>query len=56
MEEPILVVDLGSSSIKAGFSGEDTPSYIIPSVLSKNINKNLEVTILLNSFINIFIS
>ena len=43
MEEPILVVDMGSSSIKAGFSGEDTPSYIIPSVLSKNVNKNLEV-------------
>lgn len=42
MEEPILVVDMGSSSIKAGFSGEDTPSYVIPSFLSKNVNKNLE--------------
>lgn len=36
MDEPIVVVDVGSSSIKAGFSGEDSPSYIYPSTLMKH--------------------
>lgn len=36
MDEPIVVVDVGSSSIKAGFSEEDNPSYIYPSTLSKH--------------------
>eukprot|EP01035_Chromulina_nebulosa_P033246 gene33246-44510_t len=36
MDEPIVVVDVGSSSIKAGFSGEDSPSYIYPSTLTKH--------------------
>lgn len=34
IEEPIFIVDIGSSSVKAGYSGEDTPSYIIPTVTS----------------------
>mmetsp|Transcript_33743 Transcript_33743/g.46246 ORF Transcript_33743/g.46246 Transcript_33743/m.46246 type:complete len:376 (+) Transcript_33743:17-1144(+) len=34
MDEPIVVVDVGSSSIKAGFSGEDMPSYVYPSTIS----------------------
>lgn len=34
IEEPIFIVDIGSSSVKAGYSGEDTPSYIIPSVVA----------------------
>lgn len=35
MDEAILVVDVGSSSVKAGYSGEDNPSYIYPSTLMK---------------------
>lgn len=35
-EESILVVDIGSSSVKAGFSGEDVPSYVFPSTLARN--------------------
>lgn len=29
-----LVVDFGSSSVKAGFSGDDSPSCVIPSAVS----------------------
>ena len=43
MDEPIVVVDVGSSSIKAGFSGEDSPSYIYPSTLTKH-PRMVEVT------------
>lgn len=42
-DEPILVVDIGSSSVKAGFSGEDVPSYVFPSTTAKNVSKNNEV-------------
>jgi len=35
-EESILVVDIGSSSVKAGYSGEDVPSYVFPSTLMRN--------------------
>jgi actin-related protein len=34
--EPVVVVDVGSSSIKAGYAGEDTPPYEIPSVVDVN--------------------
>lgn len=30
------MVDIGSSSVKAGFSGEDVPSYVFPSTLARN--------------------
>jgi actin-related protein len=44
-DEPILVVDIGSSSVKAGFSGEDVPSYIFPSTTTKSGIKNMEVSL-----------
>lgn len=31
-DESIIVLDVGSSSVKAGFSGEDTPRVVFPSV------------------------
>jgi actin-related protein len=33
--ETVLVVDVGSASLKAGYAGEDTPATIIPSVAQK---------------------
>ena len=33
MADQALVVDVGSSSVKAGFSGEDWPSTLLPSVV-----------------------
>lgn len=42
MDEPIVVVDVGSSSIKAGFSGEDMPSYVYPSTISTH-HRTIEV-------------
>mgnify|MGYP000388917886 CR=1 FL=1 len=41
-----LVLDFGSSSVKAGWSGEDTPRSIFPSVISdkvKDFDKALEI-------------
>lgn len=35
MSEPVLVVDVGSSCVKAGFSGEDTPSSVFPATTGK---------------------
>lgn len=32
---PVLVVDAGSASLKAGYAGEDSPATIIPSVAQK---------------------
>lgn len=34
-EESIFIVDIGSSSVKAGYMGEDMPSYIFPSSLTQ---------------------
>eukprot|EP01039_Chlorochromonas_danica_P002140 gene2140-2334_t len=34
-EEYVFVVDVGSSSVKAGYSGEDSPSFVFPSTMSK---------------------
>ena len=28
VQEPIFIVDIGSSSVKVGYNGEDTPSYV----------------------------
>lgn len=41
-EVPVLVVDVGSASLKSGYSGEDAPATIIPSVAQKCAN-GLEV-------------
>lgn len=34
--DDVLIVDIGSSSVKAGFSGEDSPSSVFPSCLPTN--------------------
>ena len=34
--DDVLIVDIGSSSVKAGFSGEDSPSSVFPSCLATN--------------------
>jgi actin-related protein len=41
--ETVLVVDIGSASLKAGYAGEDTPATIIPSIPHKYPH-GLEVT------------
>jgi actin-related protein len=43
-EDPVFVVDVGSSSLKAGFCGEDIPSYVFPSTVSAPNSRNIEVT------------
>ena len=42
-EEVVLVVDVGSSSVKVGYSGEDVPSHIFPSTIAKPTVRNIEV-------------
>jgi actin-related protein len=42
-EESILVVDVGSSSVKVGFSGEDIPSYVFPSTIAMPSSRTIEV-------------
>jgi actin-related protein len=34
-DEYIFIVDIGSSSVKAGYSAEDSPSNVFPSTLIK---------------------
>lgn len=34
-DEPVIVIDMGSSSVKAGYSGDDVPVSIFPSVMQK---------------------
>jgi actin-related protein len=34
-EEAIFIVDIGSSSVKAGYMGEDVPSYVSPSSITQ---------------------
>ena len=34
--DDVLLVDIGSSSVKAGFSGEDSPSSVFPSCIALN--------------------
>eukprot|EP01038_Epipyxis_sp_PR26KG_P007604 gene7604-10354_t len=41
-DQPVLVVDIGSSSVKAGYSGEDVPSYVFPSIANKITSKRIE--------------
>ena len=42
MIENLVVLDVGSSSVKAGYCGEDVPSTLFPSITGKRI-KNQEV-------------
>lgn len=32
-DEPAVVLDLGSHTIKAGFSGEDSPRSVVPTLM-----------------------
>jgi actin len=41
-DESVFIVDIGSSSVKAGFSGEDIPSYVFPSAMTKIPQKHEE--------------
>ena len=34
-EKPILIIDNGSGTIKAGMAGEDAPSHVLSSVIGK---------------------
>lgn len=34
-EEHVFILDIGSSSVKGGYNGEDSPSYVFPSTLTK---------------------
>lgn len=37
-ESDVIVIDLGSGYIKAGFSGEDLPRVVIPTVIGEREN------------------
>jgi actin-related protein len=54
-DAPVLVVDIGSASLKAGYAGEDAPATIIPSVAQKCAN-GLEVCYLhkISPFLDIY--
>ena len=41
-ESDVIVVDLGSGFIKAGFSGEDVPRVVIPTVIGEHENTTAE--------------
>ena len=41
-ESEVIVVDLGSGFIKAGYSGEDLPRVVIPTVLGERENNTQE--------------
>lgn len=49
-DESVFIVDIGSSSVKAGFSGEDIPSYVFPSAMTKIPQKHEEISVVLHSF------
>ena len=36
-DEPVIVVDVGSASVKAGFAGDDVPTSIFPSIVNKPV-------------------
>jgi actin len=40
-ENQILVIDNGSGVVKAGFSGEDAPCSIFPSIVGRPKNLNV---------------
>jgi len=37
-ESEVIVIDMGSGFIKAGYSGEDLPRVVIPTVLGEREN------------------
>lgn len=41
---PVLVVDVGSASLKAGYAGDDSPVTVIPSTAQK-CAKGMEVRV-----------
>ena len=41
---PPIVIDNGSGTIKAGFSGDKLPKVIIPSIIGNNINDEKSTT------------
>jgi len=41
-ESEVIVVDMGTGFIKAGYSGEDLPRVIIPTVIGERENEILE--------------
>lgn len=41
-ESEVIVVDLGSGFIKAGYSGEDVPRVVIPTVVGERVNTAAE--------------
>jgi len=41
-ESDVIVVDLGSGFIKAGYSGEDLPRVVIPTVIGERENQHAE--------------
>lgn len=51
-EESIFIVDIGSSSVKAGYMGEDMPSYVFPSSLTQ-YQERLEVRNIVMNFIEL---
>ena len=42
-QEDVFIVDVGSSSVKSGLSGEDTPSFVFPAIINELGNSNQEV-------------
>ncbi len=43
-EDTVFVVDIGSSSVKAGYSGDDIPAFVFPSTSNKPTARNVEVS------------
>jgi actin-related protein len=54
-EDSVFVVDVGSSSLKAGYSGEDIPSFVCPSTVSVPTSRNVEVSHIVYSVLRPFI-
>jgi actin-related protein len=47
-EESVFVVDIGSSSVKSGYAGDDMPTNVFPCTGSKNMLQNAEVILSLD--------
>jgi actin-related protein len=39
--ERILIIDVGNYSIKAGFAGDGFPKLILPSLVKKDLERNI---------------
>ena len=42
-EEQVVIIDVGSASVKAGYSGEDLPSCIFPTSVAQKWARGIEV-------------